>query len=395
MISKITIEHEDGQVVMVQFGPERKVGPFHVSDGKSSDTAQPSQRPQTGTEAGNTLMFIGARVGEVKNWSATNLPTSGVRNLTTGAEVPGEVVDAGRHLTDEDIDALLNDPVDGRVSLTDAGLAALEDAEKPVDALEASPASTQPEERKKKKAGAPQKCMGCKEPAVTNEWDAFLKKWMVWLGMKHRRTFNYTDIARRAGMYVQDLTHLRTNRAKMTDHRKEQLAKAFGVSVKDFLLGPVDLMGDTKSGTDSDEKPTSPPVVKRKPPEEKKDPGAIVLANGPTVAAICGACKAGEFGEKRTCGGCALLKFGPTDPDTDPDHKPVTSAAKNHICLHCVRKNRGQCDICVLTAAVEAENLITTGASLAAAVDMAVDNYTAAFERITERFDERAAAHGN
>jgi len=91
VISKITIEHEDGQVVMVQFGPERKVGPFHVSDGKSSDTAQPSQRPQTGTEAGNTLMFIGARVGEVKNWSATNLPTSGVRNLTTGASLAAAV----------------------------------------------------------------------------------------------------------------------------------------------------------------------------------------------------------------------------------------------------------------------------------------------------------------
>ncbi len=387
MISKITIEHEDGQVVMVQFGPERKVGPFHVSDGKSSDTAQPSQRPQTGTEAGNTLMFIGARVGEVKNWSATNLPTSGVRNLTTGAEVPGEVVDAGRHLTDEEIDGLLNDPVDGRVTLTEEGLAALEDAKEHAHDTEAPPAFTQPEERKKKKAGALQKRTDRKEPAVTNEWDTLLKKWMVWLGMKHRRTFTYTDIARGAGMYVQDLTHLRTNRAKMTDRRKEQLAKAFGVSVKEFLRGPVDLMDDGERETAS--------VMKRKPPEEKKDPGAIVLANGPTVAAICGACKAGEFGEKRTCGGCALLKFGPTDPDTDPDHKSVTSAAKNHICLHCVRKNRGQCDICVLTAAVEAENLITTGASLAAAVDMAVDNYTAAFERITERFDERAAAHGN
>ncbi len=367
MVSKITIEHVDGQVVTVLFGPERKIGPLHMSEGHTVESEKP-------------------------------LPISRVRNLTTDREVPGEVAQFGRNLTDEEIEGLLGEPLSGhiprtstdgnpidgeRLMVTKAGFAALaEHGEKPEtrqQRRETKPAAVK-EKKARRSSFEPKKL-------PVRGWDTIIQQWMAWLGTREKRTLNYSDFAGLAGVFVGDLSKYRRGVKPFTDYQQKKFAKALGVTVEQFQKGPGSL--DDKGTAEKPEQPADPAPVKK---TEKKDPSAIVLAEGSTVAAVCEACRAGEFGEKRQCDGCALIKFGPTDIETDPYCKPVTSAAKNHICLHCVRKNRGQCDICTLTVAIEAESLITTGASLDAAVDMAVDNYTAAFERITERFDERAAA---
>lgn len=424
MVSKITIEHEDGQVVTVQFGPERKVGPFHVSDGERVPPAK---------ETVGTLTIGGEPVGRLKDWKFEGVTYGSMTEDEVAALLDEpEVVEAGKEyycavpgvkcrvrvneilgvgylvervtqpgsqfivglrpgilkaypedrtadlLTQEEIKDLLSVPVavypGDAVALTPEGAAALKDVE---------PVSPPKEKRKKRSIFDP------KEKPIRG-WDAIIQQWMAWVGTREKRTLNYSEFAKMAGIYVADLSKYRRGVKTFTEYQQKRVANALGVTVEQFQRGPASLPGE------KDEKPTlpNPPNPSVEPKwigGGKKDPGAIVVAAGTTVAALCAACRNEEFGEKKPCIGCALIKFSPTDPDTDPEYKQITSADKAHICLHCVRKNRGQCDICTLTAAVDAETLIGTGASLAAAVDMAADNYTSAMERIAERFDERAA----
>jgi len=422
VVSRITIEHEDGQVVTVQFGPERKVGPFHVSDGERVPPAK---------ETGGALTFGNEPVGRVNDWKLEG----GTGGSMTDDEVAAlldepEVVEAGKEyycavpgvkcrvrvnqilgngylvervtqpgreffvgrtpgmlkaypadrtgdlLTQKEIADLLSNPEpsgDDLVALKPEGEAAQKDI-KPV---------TPPREKKSRRSVFEPK----KEPI--RGWDAIIKQWMAWVGTREGRTLNYSDFAKMAGINVADLSKYRRNVKTFTEFQQEKFAKALGVTVEQFQSGPANLP-DEPGKKPAEPKTPNPPVELKPIGGGKKDPGAIVVAAGTTVAAICAACRNEEFGEKKTCVGCALIKFRPTDPDTDPEYKQITSAAKAHICLHCVRKNRGQCDICILTAAIEAENLIAAGASLTAAVDMAADNYTSAMERIAERFDERA-----
>jgi transcriptional regulator with XRE-family HTH domain len=435
VVNRITIEHDDGQVVTVQFGPERKIGPVHVSDGERVT-------PVKGT--GGALSIGGEPIGKVKDW-------------TFGPEAPGELVETGRSMTEDEIAAILDEPetieigkeyycafpgvkcrvrvkeklgigylvervtqpgigfivgrlsgmlkaypedrtgdlltkeeiadllskpekthtdvietVGGRVDvaprlrLTPEGEAALKDIE---------PVSPLREKKKRRSSFEPPR-------RADANWNEIIPQWMAWLGTKQKRTLTYTDFAIQAGIKPGDFSKYRRNVKNFTEYQQEKFAKALGVTLEQFQKGPGSL-----PELDAGEKKQEPAPEKK---AAKKDPNAILLAAGTTVEALCAACRNEEFGEKRTCVGCSLIKFGPTDPDTDPEYKQITSAAKAHICLHCVRKNRGQCDICVLTAAIEVENLIAAGASLTAAVDMAADNHTAAMERIAERFDERA-----